>query len=122
MPFLEQLQGHLQGQLQSVLDLGGPVVAVLGLVSILTLAMVLIKLWQFRAAGVGRHGAIRFALEDWDQGRTQMARSSLDRSRSYLTPVVRQALESAPSPDLPARLDAEAETCFQRLETGCSPA
>ena len=105
-------------QLQGFLNLGGPVVAVLGVVSVLTLAMVLFKLWQFRAAGVGRHKAIRSALEDWDRAREEMTRSSLDRSRSYLAPVVRQALESVPSHDLLPRLEAEAETRFQQLEKG----
>ncbi len=41
-----------------IADLGGPVVMLLIAVSILTLAVVIYKLWQFSAAGVGRHKAV----------------------------------------------------------------
>lgn len=110
MPILERLQ--------SVLDLGGPVVAMLGLVSVLTLAVILYKLWQFSFAGVGRHRAIRQALELWDRGDRDESRKALDRSKSYLAPVVEHALSATPSSDLLGRLEAEAEERFLRLETG----
>ena len=48
-------------RLQGLYDLGGPVVAVLVGVSVLTLAVILYKLWQFRAARVGQHTAMRCA-------------------------------------------------------------
>ncbi len=105
-------------QIRGFLDLGGPVVAVLGVVSILTLAVVLYKMWQFRSAGVGRHKAIREALALWDKGAVRDTRGALGQSRSYLAPVVTHALEAEPVPDLRARLEAEAEALFLRLETG----
>jgi biopolymer transport protein ExbB len=108
----------LMEQLRGFLDLGGPVVAVLGLVSIMTLGIVLYKMWQFRSAGVGRHQAIREALSAWDHGSARDGRNALDRSRSYLAPVVAHALDADAVPDLRARLEAEAEALFLRLETG----
>ncbi|MEM6595552.1 MAG: MotA/TolQ/ExbB proton channel family protein [Pseudomonadota bacterium] len=105
-------------KLREIFDLGGPVVAALGVVSIITLAVILYKLWQLRVAGVGRHTAIRDALEAWDQGRSSDTTAALNRSSSYLAPVVTLALSSAASPDLHARLEAEAETRFERLEKG----
>ncbi|MEM7519991.1 MAG: MotA/TolQ/ExbB proton channel family protein [Pseudomonadota bacterium] len=105
-------------QLRGIIDLGGPVVALLGLVSVLTLAVVLYRLWQFARAGVGRHTAIREALEHWDAGDRNTAASALSRSKSYLAPVIEHAIEGASVPDLHARLEAEAQALFTRLESG----
>ncbi|GGG62369.1 biopolymer transporter ExbB [Salipiger pallidus] len=98
-----------------IYDLGGPVVLFLGAVSIATLSVVLYKLWQFRAAGVGRHKALREAVEAWDHGDRGGAHAALERSRSYLRPVVALAMQGGVDS---ARLDAEAETRFARLERG----
>lgn len=105
-------------RLQSIVDLGGPVVAILGVISIITTALVLYKLWQWQVAGVGRHKAVREALDAWDLGASIEAHAALSRSRSYLAPVVRQALIAEPAPDLHARLEAEAQMRFQVLERG----
>ena len=40
--------------LRGFVDLGGPVVAILLGLSVLTLAVILYKFWQFQRAGVGR--------------------------------------------------------------------
>lgn len=105
-------------RLKNILEVGGPVVAILGVVSILTLAVVFYKLWQFQFSGVGRHAAIKNALELWDTGRTEASRKALGKSKSYLAPVVTHAFEAAAATDLRARLEAEAETRFSRLESG----
>lgn len=97
------------------LDLGGPVVVVLVGLSILVLSVVLYKLWQFLAAGVGRHRALQQAVSAWDAGDRDGARLALDRSRSYLRPVFEMAISGQPDA---ARLEAEAEARFARLETG----
>lgn len=110
MPFLEDLR--------AVLDLGGPVVAVLAAVSVLTLAVILYKLWQFRSVGVGRHRAIRAAVACWDQGNHEKSRAALKTSTSYLKPLIAQALDARPDPELRGRLEAEAEALFSRLESG----
>lgn len=101
-----------------ILELGGPVVALLAVVSILTLALILYKLWQHSAAGVRRHVAIRAALSAWDRNDVALAQAELGRSTSYLAPVIDQAMRAAPNPELRARLEAEAEARFERLETG----
>ena len=109
-PILDAIKG--------VFDLGGPVVVILGIISVLTFAIVLYKLWQFTAAGVGRHRVIRHALQAWDGNQTSEARETLKGSRSYLAPVVRQAMGATPAPDLRNRMEAEAETRFRTLESG----
>lgn len=98
-----------------VADLGGPVVLLLGALSILVTTVVLYKLWQFAVAGVGRHKALRDAISAWDTGDRAGARHHLGRSRSYLVPVVTMALDGQTDA---ARLEAEAEARFARLEKG----
>ncbi|WP_415918959.1 MotA/TolQ/ExbB proton channel family protein [Tateyamaria sp. SN6-1] len=103
-------------RLRTVFDLGGPVVMVLLAVSVIVVAVVLYKLWQFSAAGVGRHKALREAVAAWDSGDRAGARAELSRSRSYLAGLVADAFASpTESRD---RLWAEAEARFARLESG----
>lgn len=102
--------------LRQIADLGGPVVLLLIAVSVLTLATVLYKLWQFAAAGVGRHKALSHAVAAWDAGDRAAARAALERSTSYLAPVIDMAFTSDTS-DM-QRLTAEAETRFAQLESG----
>lgn len=98
-----------------IADLGGPVVLLLAALSILVLAVVLYKLWQFTTAGVGRHKALQDAIAAWDAGERVAARENLNRSQSYLAPVITMALDGQNDS---ARLDAEAEVRFARLESG----
>ncbi|MBV6638229.1 MAG: MotA/TolQ/ExbB proton channel family protein [Mameliella sp.] len=105
----------LRDAVQRIFDLGGPVVILLGALSIVVSAVVLYKFWQFTAAGVGRHRALREAIEAWDMGNRLAARRHLDLSRSYLRPVVAMALDGQGGAD---RLEAEAEARFARLESG----
>ncbi|UMA66582.1 MotA/TolQ/ExbB proton channel family protein [Roseivivax marinus] len=102
--------------IEDILEIGGPVVVLLVAISVLTLAVVLYKLWQFARAGVGRHRALTSAVAAWDRGDRAAARSELASSRSYLAPVVDMSLSAGPR-DV-ARLEAEAEARFARLERG----
>jgi biopolymer transport protein ExbB len=102
--------------LRQIADIGGPVVVILMAVAVLTLAVALYKVWQFWMAGVGRHNALSKAVEAWDKGDRTGARAALDRSTSYLAPVVDMAFGSGEARN--DRLLAEAETRFARLERG----
>lgn len=101
-------------QLQLLFDLGGPVVMVLLAVSVLTLAVVLYKLWQLSVAHVGQHRALRDAVQAWDAGDRAGARNALSRSKSYLAPVVSAAFDGGDKD----RLQAMAEERFATLERG----
>ncbi|MEP5153580.1 MotA/TolQ/ExbB proton channel family protein, partial [Planktotalea sp.] len=103
--------------LQRIYDLGGPVVLILLAVSIITLAVVLYKAWQFSVSGVGRHRALSEALDAWDTGDRIHALNALGHSTSYLAPVVQMAFDAHQTPSA-ARLEAEAETQFAKLEKG----
>ncbi|WP_120502010.1 MotA/TolQ/ExbB proton channel family protein [Roseovarius sp. EL26] len=102
--------------LRYTVDLGGPVVMILLLVSIITLATILYKLWQFSTAGVGRHRALKDSVAAWDRGDRSTAAHALNASTSYLAPVMEMAFSAGPE-DL-KRLEAEAEVRFARLESG----
>ncbi len=96
-------------------DLGGPVVLLLGAISILTLTVVVYKLWQLTASGVGRHHHLRAAITAWDRGAQVEARNHLAASESYLKTVVALGMETQVDA---GRLEAEAEESFARLERG----
>jgi len=102
--------------LRQTADLGGPVVVILLIVSVVTLATILYKLWQFSAAGVGRHRALKDSVAAWDTGDRSEAASMLKTSKSYLAAVVEMAFASGPEDA--KRLEAEAEVEFAQLERG----
>ncbi|MEL6100411.1 MAG: MotA/TolQ/ExbB proton channel family protein [Pseudomonadota bacterium] len=101
-------------QMLAVFDLGGPVVMVLLVVSVVTTSVVFYKLWQFAAAHVGRHQALSAAVKAWEIGDRAEARETLTRSRSYLAPLVQAAFEGLDR----ARLQAMTEVRFVQLERG----
>lgn len=104
--------------LSNIFALGGPVVAILFVMSVLTLAVTLYKVWQFSTSRVGRHGYLSQALEAWDKGDTADARARLAKSRSYLAPILDAAMDNADRPGIDARLDAEAGLALAGLERG----
>lgn len=52
----------------SLLERGGPVVAIIAAMSVVALAVGLVKLVQFAAMGVGRPGRVRGAVAQWGGG------------------------------------------------------
>jgi biopolymer transport protein ExbB len=106
-------------RLGGFIEMGGPVIALIGAISVVTRAVILYKLWQFRASGVGRHHALRAAVSEWDRGETRAARRMLEGSCSYLAPVIARAFAADPSDaNATRRIEAEAEARFARLERG----
>lgn len=112
----------LRTQITGILDLGGPVVLLLGLMSVAVLATALFKLWQFASLRVGRHRHLRAALGHWDRGDRDSARRELTQSHSHLRPVVGAAMEAsdegAEREALADRLYAEAGARLTKLESG----
>lgn len=109
---------RLADRIAGLLDLGGPVVAILAALSIVALAVALYKLWQFGAAGVGSHRRLRRALDAWDSGDPAQARDLIGESRSHLAPLVATAMDVRGDAASRARLEAEAAMSFGRLESG----
>lgn len=103
---------------RGILDLGGPVISVLLVMSVLALGVILYKVWQFSASGVGRHRALSEALAAWDSGDHAIAMASLSKSNSYLAPLLDLAMNAPDVPGLDGRLDAEAGVALAGLERG----
>ena len=95
-------------------------IALLLALSIIVLGVILFKLWQFHALGVGRHGAIDRALSAWDGGDRGLAMGQLRTSRSHLAPVLTHALDADAT--LKPRLIAMAEARLEEVPARLSPA
>jgi biopolymer transport protein ExbB len=79
-------------RIAAMVDLGGPVIAILFGLSVLVVAAILFKLWQFWHLGVGRHAAIDRAMGALDAGDRRAAAEALNRSRNHLAPLLIAAL------------------------------
>lgn len=108
--------------LTGLVDLGGPVVALLLGLSVLSGAVVLYKFWQFAISGVGRHRGLERALHSWQRRDQAAAMACIARERSFATPLLQHAMQAAKAADRPTglgeALDAEAEATLARLESG----
>jgi biopolymer transport protein ExbB len=81
--------------LQSALELlqaGGPVVAILIAMSVIALAIVFVKLWQFHVSGVGPSRTAREALRSFRAGRVAEAQVLADRSHDPVAQTLARAL------------------------------
>jgi len=106
----------LSDRLAALIDRGGPVIAILLVLSMLVVAVVLWKLWQFWALGVGRHKAIDRAMSALDAGNRMGAEDALAASRNHLAPIVGAAL--AEGIEAKPRLTAMAEARLAEVARG----
>ena len=104
--------------LTGLFALGGPVVAILFAMSVVTMTVTLYKLWQFSISGVGRHRVLAEALALWDSGDTIGASERLRKSRSYLAPFIGRAMGVQNRSGVDERLDAEVAQAHSVLERG----
>lgn len=105
----------------SFVETGGPVVAILLVMSVLSVAVVLFKMWQFRMAGVGRHSRLNTALTLWDKGEGRAAQEQVSSSPNHLAPFLAGAMRAVTAgkdtTGLTDRLEASAEAQLVRLES-----
>jgi biopolymer transport protein ExbB len=101
--------------LTGLIDLGGWVVALILALSVLSGAVILWKLWQFRRAGVGRHGALLAAIAAHDGGDDARARAIVDTAPSHLASLLILAAEAGQTR---ARLYTTAAARLARLDHG----
>ncbi|MFS4437977.1 MotA/TolQ/ExbB proton channel family protein [Paracoccaceae bacterium GXU_MW_L88] len=101
-------------QLSEALALGGPVIAILLVMSVIALAVVLAKLWQFASMGVGRHRSIRRGLAAWDNGDVDGAHRAFGESKNHIARVIESALGKDES--VKPRYEALAEDSLAPLE------
>lgn len=78
---------------RTLLELGGPVVAVLLVASVLGLALALVKFLQFSGAGAATVRRLNDAVDRWQKGDHEGATKILDRSRLGIARDIRFGLE-----------------------------
>ncbi len=83
---------HLMERVAGLLEMGGPVLTILAVLSIVTLALILIKLWQFVAARLFQRRLLQTALDEWRSGRHREAVERLEASRNPGAGVVLLAM------------------------------
>lgn len=98
-------------QLLAIYELGGPVVALLIGLSVVSLSVIFWKLWQFFRLGVGRHLKIHDAIRGWDHGDDTAAQTALDQSRNGIADPLRRGAGQG-------RVEADASAHLARLESG----
>lgn len=98
--------------------LGGPVLVLLVLASVAALAVFILKLIQFRRAGVGRHKTIGPILRAHDRGDHAEVERGLAESGGHLMELVRLTVRTPNPRDARTRLEAEAGQSFLNLERG----
>ncbi|MBF9051743.1 MotA/TolQ/ExbB proton channel family protein [Roseobacter sp. HKCCD9010] len=103
-------------RLIALIDLGGPVIAILLGLSVLVVAVFLYKIWQFWSLGVGRYAAIDLAVAARDAGDEVAARRALSASRNHVAPVLSLALTSDKAQK--SRLIAMAEDRLAEVQRG----
>lgn len=85
LPWLPDALGWLLAQ-------GGPVMAILALMSVLALTIILLKAMQLARLGAGLRGPLNAALGDWQAGRHRQAIDCLAQSTNPLLEPVRVAM------------------------------
>lgn len=106
------------GTIAQIMDLfaaGGPVVAILMVLSVFALALIVAKLWQFRAMRYSDRASVEYALRLHRGGRTATALSALAKCRSPVARALSQALSGRLRQDVPEHLVREEVT---RVATG----
>ena len=112
------VNGSIFNPVVQLVSLGGPVLGLLLCVSVIALALVLIKLWQHHRAHVGRRRHLQHALDHWDAGDGDAAATEIGKSRHFLAPVVALGAQLAGREDARNRLESEAERRISPLEGG----
>ena len=87
---------------------GGPVIWAIAALSVLTLAIVLWKLWQFAATGAWRRARAERAVGEWRRGARDEARLVAEAGRGSCAVVVLAAMRALGDPGL-SEEDARAE-------------
>lgn len=103
---------------QTLIDLGGPVLLLLAAMSVVSVTLVLYKLWQFRSARIGQQKPTRLAMTQWDTGQPHAARTTLEGSGHCLARVYLLGTALEHSDTARPRLEAEAEQALMPLERG----
>lgn len=101
------------------LALGGPVMAVLVLLSVAVATLTIVKMWEFSEARVWRRDFVEPALAAWQAGRADQALSQLGKVSGPLAEVMAHAMSECRAPDFQEASGRErvAQAATDRLES-----
>ena len=109
---------QIQAKIADLFVLGGPVVAILAVLSVVALGVIFYKLWVFGPAQFGKMAALDAVIADWDRGSRAKAQSALATVRSPFADVVAAAMAADDTPAAGERVDTLAEAVLAKHETG----
>jgi biopolymer transport protein ExbB len=100
------------------LVLGGPVMAVLGVLSVAVATLSIIKVWEFSEARVWKREFVEPALAAWQEGRADLALSQLAGVNGPLADVMAAAMRACSATDCrePSVRERIAQHATDRLE------
>lgn len=82
-------------QITDFLNIGGPALWVIAGLSVVTLALILWKLWRLSRLGAWRRGATETAVDLWQRGQHDAALSGLQSRTGLRARVARTAMQAA---------------------------
>jgi biopolymer transport protein ExbB len=92
---LSVLTGWLDvSALSGLITAGGPVTVVLLVMSVITLTVILAKLWQFARAGLGRSSGVNAAIHHWQRGDEEQAIERARLSRGCAARIAGHAMQA----------------------------
>ena len=77
----------------SWLQMGGPAMWVLALMSVAALTLIILKLWDFSERRISQRDFLAPALDAWERGQHEAARAALSTTASPLAQVVGEAMQ-----------------------------
>ncbi len=95
------MDSNIFDEARSIIELGGPVVVILLILSIVAVAIILLKLVQFWRERVGFHASARKALHLWIHGSYGDARHLADADRSAAGEALATAMRLSVSRNVP---------------------
>lgn len=109
----------------NLLEIGGPVVWILGLFSIFALTLILLKFWQLSVVGMGGKRKTLSAIQSWNQGHQSQAISALNGSHQALPRLIGTAMrgvhQQGDTPQLREELSRLASVEMENLRSFLRP-
>lgn len=93
---------HKTAAIAEFLDRGGPAIWAIAGLSVMTVALILWKIWRLALAGAWSRTAVQGAVAGWLEGDVWRARAALDGRRGLRAVAVRAAIEARLDPELDA--------------------
>ena len=112
------LSDKIFSSLADFFELGGPVVVLLIVVSVITLTIILFKIFQFTASAVGNNQVLYSELRKLVTASEDQVARTLTGSRNIFAPMILDATNCDKTEEALKRLQAAAEIRFVKLESG----